>query len=100
MDRNCDKCIHHTTGSCSKWTCEFKSVADVIKGNETGKAIMRQKGYEEGVIDVINDIAIHIRDMKNKKYISDSSEFKAGYEAALSELVEKTEYLKEEYVRP
>lgn len=50
MDRNCSKCIHHTSGSCSAWECtgtvtvedvrknaieEYrKEMHDMIEGNE------------------------------------------------------------------
>nr|DAH33440.1 MAG TPA: hypothetical protein [Caudoviricetes sp.] len=29
MDRDCNNCIHHTTGSCSKFNCDFVTVSDV-----------------------------------------------------------------------
>lgn len=28
MDRNCNKCIHHTSGLCSKWDCEMTTLED------------------------------------------------------------------------
>ena len=31
MDRNCDKCIHHTSGMCSSWDCKMQTVEDVKK---------------------------------------------------------------------
>ena len=29
MDRDCDKCVYHTSGSCSKWECDFTTVSDI-----------------------------------------------------------------------
>ena len=29
MERNCDKCIHHTSGNCDSWDCNMKTVEDV-----------------------------------------------------------------------
>ena len=29
MDRDCNNCIHHMTGSCSKFNCDFVTVDDV-----------------------------------------------------------------------
>lgn len=29
MDRNCDKCIHHTSGMCDSWDCKMQTVEDV-----------------------------------------------------------------------
>ena len=31
MDRNCDKCIHHTSGMCDSWDCKMQTVEDVKK---------------------------------------------------------------------
>lgn len=40
MDRNCDKCIHHTSGTCSSWDCKMQTVEGLVK--ET-----REKAIEE-----------------------------------------------------
>ena len=40
MDRNCDKCIHHTSGMCSAWDCKMQTVEDVKKE-------AREKAIEE-----------------------------------------------------
>ena len=29
MDRDCDKCVYHTSGSCSKWECDFTTISDI-----------------------------------------------------------------------
>lgn len=29
MERNCDKCIHHTSGNCDSWDCKMQTVEDV-----------------------------------------------------------------------
>lgn len=31
MDRECNKCIHHTSGMCSSWDCKMQTVDDVKK---------------------------------------------------------------------
>lgn len=31
MDRNCDKCIHHTSGMCDSWECKMQTVDDLKK---------------------------------------------------------------------
>lgn len=28
MERNCQKCIHHISGLCSKWECEMTTLED------------------------------------------------------------------------
>ena len=30
-ERNCDKCIHHTSGDCDSWDCKMQTVEDVKK---------------------------------------------------------------------
>lgn len=30
MDRDCDKCIYHSSGGCSQWECNFTTVADLM----------------------------------------------------------------------
>ena len=29
MNRDCKNCVHHSSGSCSRWNCEFATVDDV-----------------------------------------------------------------------
>ena len=31
MERECNKCIHHTSGMCSSWDCKMQTVEDVKK---------------------------------------------------------------------
>ena len=31
IDRNCDKCIHHTSGTCSSWDCKMQTVEGLVK---------------------------------------------------------------------
>ena len=28
-ERNCNKCIHHTSGDCDSWDCKMQTVEDV-----------------------------------------------------------------------
>ena len=30
-ERNCNKCIHHTSGMCDSWDCKMQTVEDVKK---------------------------------------------------------------------
>lgn len=30
-ERNCNKCIHHTSGMCDSWNCKMQTVEDVKK---------------------------------------------------------------------
>lgn len=40
MDRNCDKCIHHTSGMCDSWDCKMQTVEGLKKE-------VREKAIEE-----------------------------------------------------
>lgn len=31
MERECNKCIHHTSGMCSSWDCKMQTVDDAKK---------------------------------------------------------------------
>ena len=41
MNRDCKNCVYHSSGSCSKWDCEFTTVDDVRNEaiDDTVKAI-------------------------------------------------------------
>ena len=43
-ERNCDKCIHHTSGNCDSWDCKMQTVEDVKKEavNEYVKAVVKE----------------------------------------------------------
>ena len=43
-ERNCDKCIHHTSGDCDSWDCKMQTVEDVKKEavNEYVKSVVEE----------------------------------------------------------
>ena len=43
-ERNCNKCIHHTSGMCDSWDCEMQTVEDVKKEavNEYVKMVVEE----------------------------------------------------------
>ena len=43
-ERNCNKCIHHTSGMCDSWDCKMQTVEDVKKEavNEYVKAVVEK----------------------------------------------------------
>ena len=43
-ERNCNKCIHHTSGNCDSWDCEMQTVEDVKKEavNEYVKSVVEE----------------------------------------------------------
>ena len=43
-ERNCDKCIHHTSGNCDSWDCNMQTVEDVKKEavNEYMKVVVEE----------------------------------------------------------
>lgn len=34
MDRDCNKCVYHTSGSCSQWECKGTTPIDDIRAEE------------------------------------------------------------------
>ena len=43
-ERNCNKCIHHTSGNCDSWNCKMQTVEDVKKEavNEYVKMVVEE----------------------------------------------------------
>ena len=43
-ERNCNKCIHHTSGNCDSWDCKMQTVEDVKKEavNEYVKSVVEE----------------------------------------------------------
>lgn len=64
MDRNCDKCIHHTSGMCDSWDCKMQTVED-LKKEVREKAIEefaeRIRGYAFGVTEIIDRVAKELK---------------------------------------
>ena len=57
-ERNCNKCIHHTSGNCDSWDCKMQTVEDVRNEavNEYVKAVVEEletikDGYDHSCID-------------------------------------------------
>ena len=43
-ERNCNKCIYHTSGNCDSWDCNMQTVEDVKKEavNEYVKVVVKE----------------------------------------------------------
>ena len=43
-ERNCNKCIHHTSGMCDSWNCKMQTVEDVKNEsvNEYVKSVVKE----------------------------------------------------------
>ena len=56
-ERNCNKCIHHTSGDCDSWDCKMQTVEDVKKEavNEYAKSVVEEleerKALHERLVD-------------------------------------------------
>ena len=65
MDRDCDKCVYHTAGSCSKFDCEFTTVADIRNKaiDDFEEAIDKEDREEPLVLDMctIEEIAERLK---------------------------------------
>lgn len=58
IERNCNKCIHHTSGNCDSWDCKMQTVEDVKK-----KAVNE---YLEAVVEELHENASRY----TKKYVT------------------------------
>lgn len=52
MERNCDKCIHHTSGMCDSWDCKMQTVEDVKK---------------EAVKEYVETVVAELEKMRNRE---------------------------------
>ena len=56
-ERNCNKCIHHTSGNCDSWDCKMQTVEDVKNEavNEYAKSVVEEleerKALHERLVD-------------------------------------------------
>ena len=56
-ERNCNKCIRHTSGDCDSWDCKMQTVEDVKKEavNEYAKSVVEEleerKALHERLVD-------------------------------------------------
>ena len=65
-ERNCNKCIHHTSGMCDSWDCKMQTVEDVKKEavNEYVKMVVEELELHRfeckcgNIIKVRHDIGI------------------------------------------
>lgn len=62
MDRNCDKCIHHTSGMCDSWNCKMQTVEELVKETrakaieefaEKMKELFKHIKVADSVIDMV-----------------------------------------------
>ena len=106
-ERNCNKCIHHTSGMCDSWDCEMQTVEDVKKEavNEYVKSVVEKletikdgydhscldNAYQRGVkagakwlkknaIEIVKQgcVSDDVCEWKYTKEIMDNAEFKVG----------------------
>ena len=78
-ERNCDKCIHHTSGNCDSWDCKMQTVEDVKNEavNEYVKSVVEE--LEERT-DFLKDCTKYGN--KNEKQQSESYSTMMMYEVA------------------
>lgn len=50
-ERNCDKCIHHTSGNCDSWDCKVQTAEDAKKEavNEYVKTVIEELETDSSV---------------------------------------------------
>ena len=53
MDRDCNKCIHHTAGACSSWHCEMMTIED-FRNKVVDDIVERLEGRKKTALDKVN----------------------------------------------
>lgn len=64
MDRNCDKCIHHTSGMCDSWDCKMQTVEDLkkeVREKTIEEFAERIRGYAFGATEIIDRVAKELK---------------------------------------
>lgn len=87
MERNCQRCIHHISGLCSKWDCEMQTLED-YKDKVIDELLEKQlevledfKHWEDGSGYPIHSMSETQRISKCKELIKRIAEqMKAGVE--------------------
>ena len=99
-ERNCNKCIHHTSGMCDSWNCKMQTVEDVKKEavNEYVKAVVEElkvikedalAEYNIGEYNLDNNIGNSIAE----NYRKDMNEGKCfAYDEAIAMMHEWADY--------
>lgn len=91
MDRNCDKCIHHTSGECSRWSCEFETLED---HDERIRKEERQKFDNERVT-----LIRQIKDLVYKQgYQDGGSDMEQAKQIIIDSLLKQIEQIRAEVI--
>lgn len=74
MDRECDKCVYHTSGSCSRWYCEYKTVEQIktesfIQGADNVTQFIFSKCYSNPVNCMDIDCPFNGKNCKIYEYV-------------------------------
>lgn len=97
MDRDCNKCIHHTSGSCSAWECTGTKTVDDVRADalaEVEEAMYHQCFECDNDEDMQNSLRTKFNSMRYKGRI-DEAEYQAlikkldGHDLALLDKVSK-----------
>lgn len=77
MSRDCNKCIHHISGSCSSWECDMQTLKDYrskvidefVKKICENYTVEESKGnYKQYCVNIKQDIADIAEQMKGEEY--------------------------------
>ena len=55
VERNCDKCIHHTSGNCDSWDCKMQTVEDV---------------KNEAVNEYVKSVVAELEELKTRYFLT------------------------------
>ena len=77
MDRECNKCVYHTSGSCSAWECTGTKTVEDVRADAIDEVIcilkhrnttILENGYEYHGYDdeELEEIAEQLKEQKNE----------------------------------
>ena len=52
MERDCENCVYHTSNGCSKWNCQFETLAEHDKRIRAEAIEELYNKIDEGVCDI------------------------------------------------
>lgn len=67
MDRNCNKCIHHTSGSCSVWECTGTKTVEDVKTDAIDEVIDLYNEMRGSLATNVYEFGERLKQLKEQK---------------------------------
>lgn len=67
MDRDCNKCIHHTSGSCSAWECTGTVTVEDVKADAIDEVIDLYNEMHGSLATNVYEFGERLKQLKEQK---------------------------------